>query len=277
MTAMSRCAASIFQRHLSHDYALAHWRSVRALTIYQLMSDTIIFGLVLIPALIIAIVFHEVSHGYMARLLGDPTASERGRLTLNPFAHVDPVGTLLVPGALALLGGPVFGWAKPVPVNKWRLDNPRYGMMAVAAAGPGSNFVLAGVGAVLLGLSMPAGLGFGGDMEAGAALLVNAMGEPQWLATGLFYFILVNIFLGLFNLLPIPPFDGSHIVGGLLPEGMRAGWEKLQGVGMALLIALIAASWVFGTGWLEQVLMPPVGFAMGFYLALADWIAALIA
>jgi Zn-dependent protease len=241
------------------------------------MSETFIFGLVLIPALIVAIVFHEVAHGYMARLLGDPTASERGRLTLNPIAHVDPIGTLLVPGALALLGGPVFGWAKPVPVNKWRLDNPRYGMMAVAAAGPGSNFVLASVGAVLLGLSMPAGLGFGGDMEAGAALLVNGLGEPQWLATGLFYFILVNIFLGLFNLLPIPPFDGSHIVGGLLPERMRAGWEKLQGVGMALLIGLIAVSWVFGTSWLGTVLMPPVTFAMGFYLSLADWIAALIA
>jgi len=241
------------------------------------MSETFIFGLVLIPALIVAIVFHEVAHGYMARLLGDPTASERGRLTLNPIAHVDPIGTLLVPGALALLGGPVFGWAKPVPVNKWRLDNPRYGMMAVAAAGPGSNFVLASVGAVLLGLSMPAGLGFGGDMEAGAALLVNGLGEPQWLATGLFYFILVNIFLGLFNLLPIPPFDGSHIVGGLLPERMRARWEKLQGVGMALLIGLIAVSWVFGTSWLGTVLMPPVTFAMGFYLSLADWIAALIA
>ncbi|MEQ5786969.1 site-2 protease family protein [Erythrobacter sp. NFXS35] len=241
------------------------------------MTDTLTFALVLIPALVIAIVFHEVAHGYMARLLGDSTASDRGRLTLNPIKHVDPVGTLLVPGALALLGGPVFGWAKPVPVNKWRLDNPRFGMMAVAAAGPGSNFVLAGVGAVLLGLAMPAGLGFGGDMEAGAALLVNALGEPQWLATGLFYFILVNIFLGLFNLLPIPPFDGSHIVGGLMPDRMRAGWEKLQGVGMVLLIALIAASWVFGTAWVGTVLMPPVTFAMGFYLSLADWVAALIA
>ncbi|KPQ34459.1 MAG: Zn-dependent protease, partial [Porphyrobacter sp. HL-46] len=197
MTAMSRCAASIFHRRWAHDYVsdylAAHWRGARARPISRTMSETFIFGLVLIPALIIAIVFHEVAHGYMARLLGDPTASERGRLTLNPIAHVDPVGTLLVPGALALLGGPVFGWAKPVPVNKWRLDNPRYGMMAVAAAGPGSNFVLAGVGAVLLGLAMPAGLGFGGDMEAGAALLVNRLGEPEWLATGLFYFILVNI------------------------------------------------------------------------------------
>lgn len=241
------------------------------------MSDTFLLGLVLIPALVIAIVFHEVAHGFAARLLGDPTASERGRLTLNPIAHVDPVGTLLVPGALALLGGPVFGWAKPVPVNKWRLNNPRYGMMAVAAAGPGSNFVLAAIGAVLLGLAMPAEVGLGGNVEAGAALVVNGLGEPQWLATGLFYFILVNLFLGLFNLLPLPPFDGSHIVGGLLPERLRGPWEKLQGIGMALILGLVAISWVFGTSWLGDLLMPPVSYAMGFYLALADAIHAVIA
>lgn len=240
------------------------------------MSQTLLLGLVLIPALVIAIVFHEVAHGYAARLLGDPTASERGRLTLNPIAHVDPVGTLLVPGALALFGGPVFGWAKPVPVNKWRLSNPRFGMMAVAAAGPASNFVLALLGAVLLGLSMPLGIELGGDVEAGAMLLVNGLGEPQWLPTGLFYFILVNIFLGLFNLLPIPPFDGSHIVGGLLPARLRGAWEKLQGIGMALVLVLVAASWVFGTSWLGDLLMPPVIEAMDLYLGLADWIAARI-
>ena len=241
------------------------------------MTQTLLFALVLIPAIVIAIVFHEVAHGYAARLLGDNTASERGRLTLNPFKHVDPVGTLLVPGALALLGGPVFGWAKPVPINKRRLRNPRFGMMAVAAAGPGSNFVLGAIGAVLLGLTMPAGLGFGGTSETGAALLVGPLGETEWLATGLFYFILINAFLGLFNLLPIPPFDGSHIVGGLLPARLRAGWEKLQGIGMVLLITLIAASWVFGTSWLSDILMPPVSFVAGVYLSLADWIAALIA
>ncbi len=241
------------------------------------MTETFSLALVLIPALVIAIVFHEVAHGYAARLLGDPTASERGRLTLNPIAHVDPVGTLLVPGALALLGGPVFGWAKPVPVNKWRLGNPRFGMMAVAAAGPASNFVLALLGAVLLGLSMPDGIGFADESGAGASLLVNAAGEPQWLATGLFYFILVNLFLGLFNLLPIPPFDGSHIVGGLLPARMRAAWEKLQGIGMALILGLVAISWVFGTSWLGDLLLPPVSYAMGFFLTLADAIHAGVA
>jgi Zn-dependent protease len=239
------------------------------------MSQTLLLALVLIPALVIAIVFHEVAHGYAARLLGDPTASERGRLTLNPIAHVDPVGTLLVPGMLALLGGPVFGWAKPVPVNKWRLNNPRFGMMAVAAAGPASNFVLALVGAVLLGLLVPGAAGYRED--AGSALMVNALGEPLWLGTGLFYFILVNLFLGLFNLLPIPPFDGSHIVGGLLPKRLRAGWEKLQGIGMALILGLVAISWVFGTSFLGDLVIGPVMWAMGLYLALADGIAALIA
>lgn len=241
------------------------------------MTQTLSLAVVLIPALIIAIVFHEVAHGYAAKLLGDTTASDRGRLTLNPLKHVDPIGTLLVPGALALLGGPVFGWAKPVPINKRQLRNPRFGMMAVAAAGPGSNFVLAALGAVLLGLTMPAGLGFGGDDAAGATLLVGPLGETQWLATGLFYFIIINVFLGLFNLLPIPPFDGSHIVGGLLPARLRAPWEKLQGVGMALILVLVAASWVFGTSWLGNILMPPVSAMLGVYLALADWIAALIA
>src|SRR5690606_41220717 len=104
------------------------------------MDGTLLMALALIPALIIAIVFHEVAHGWTALMLGDPTAKERKRLSLNPIRHVDPLGTLLVPGGLLLAGLPAFGWAKPVPVIKSRLNNPRFGMMAVAAAGPGTNF-----------------------------------------------------------------------------------------------------------------------------------------
>lgn len=232
------------------------------------MIDTLTVALVLIPCLVIAIVFHEVAHGYAAKALGDGTASERGRLTLNPIAHVDPVGTLLVPGFLLLFGGPAFGWAKPVPVNKWRLNNPRYGMMAVAAAGPGSNFVLAAVGAILFGLLAPLGVDFVSS-STGLMLIAGPDGAVLYLVSGLFYFILINIFLGLFNLLPIPPFDGSHIVGGLLPRSMRAQWDKLQQVGIFLLIAIIAGSWAFGTGWIETIVMPPVNWAMGYYLGLA--------
>ncbi len=229
------------------------------------MIDTLILAFVLIPCLVVAIVFHEVAHGYVANALGDPTARLRGRLTLNPIPHVDPVGTLLVPGMLALLGGPVFGWAKPVPVNKYRLNNPRFGMMAVAAAGPASNFVIALVAAVLFGIFAPDGAQFG-TTASSAMLIEDAAGEFRPLTTMLFYMMLINVFLGLFNLLPIPPFDGSHIVGGLLPARMRAGWDRLQQVGMFLLIALIAASWAFGTGWIAGFVMPPVEWAMSFYL-----------
>src|SRR5690606_880879 len=114
------------------------------------MDGTLLTALALIPALIIAIVFHEVAHGWTALVLGDPTAKEQRRLSLNPIRHVDPFGTLILPGLLYLAGFPPFGWAKPVPVNKWRLRNPRFGMMAVAAAGPGTNLLLAAAGAVAL-------------------------------------------------------------------------------------------------------------------------------
>ncbi|MEM9087031.1 MAG: site-2 protease family protein [Pseudomonadota bacterium] len=223
------------------------------------MEDTFILIAVLIPCLIIAIVFHEVAHGYAAKLLGDPTASERGRLTLNPIRHVDPVGTLLVPGALALAGGPVFGWAKPVPVMKGRLRNPRLGMMAVAAAGPGSNFALALLGAVALGAVM---------LFAGPGV----MAEDNPIGMAFTFFLLINIFLGMFNLLPIPPFDGSHIVGGLLPAKLRPFWDRLQRVGIVLFLGVIAYSWMFGTEWLANTILPPVEWAMGQYMRLAGWI-----
>jgi len=227
------------------------------------MEDTVTLVALLIPCLIVAIVFHEVAHGFVAKLLGDPTASERGRLTLNPIRHVDPVGTLLVPGALLLAGAPAFGWAKPVPVNQYRLRNPRYGMMAVALAGPASNFVLATLGAILIGVL---------SAINGASILT----DDNVLGVALTMFLLINIFLGLFNLLPIPPFDGSHIVGGLLPDRLRFHWARLQRVGIFLLIGVIAYSWFFGTGWLETLLLPPLGLAMGLFLHLADIVAMML-
>ncbi len=224
------------------------------------MTETITLALVLIPSLIVAIVFHEVAHGWAALALGDPTARDLNRLSFNPVRHVDPIGTLLVPGALALFGGPIFGWAKPVPVIRQRLKNPRFGMMAVAIAGPLMNFLLAGIGAILLGIAA----GWSADA---------ALRDDNLLVTGLFYFILINVFLGLFNLLPIPPFDGSHIVGGLLPAALRKGWYKLQRIGMIMILGIIIASWVFGTEWIAEIVMPPVEWAMGHYIALADLIA----
>ena len=226
------------------------------------MTDTLLTALALIPALVIAIVFHEVAHGWVALMLGDPTAKERRRLTLNPVRHVDPFGTLILPGLLALSGLPVFGWAKPVPVIKERLNNPRFGMMAVAAAGPGTNFILAAVGAVALGLF--AG-NYTGEPGGGAMFTISILQ----------YFIIINIFLALFNLLPIPPFDGSHIVEGLLPERAARAYEKLRPFGFPLLfLVLLIIPWLFpGLGVVENLVLPPVEWAQERYMGLAAWIA----
>ena len=223
------------------------------------MTDTFLLTAILVPSLVIAIVFHEVAHGWAALLLGDPTARERRRLTLNPIRHVDPVGTLLVPGGLALAGLPVFGWAKPVPVTKQRLDNPRFGMMAVAAAGPGTNFVLAAVGAIALGILAS----------------VNGGTPPELAKTGLYYFISINVFLGMFNLLPLPPFDGSHIVEGLLPRSAARTYERLRPFGFPLLFGLLLlVPYVFPQADLiERFVLPPVDWAVEHYLALAQAIA----
>ncbi|MEO6153088.1 MAG: site-2 protease family protein [Croceibacterium sp.] len=226
------------------------------------MNATLLSALALIPALVFAIVFHEVAHGWTALLLGDPTAKEQRRLTLNPVRHVDVVGTLLLPGALALAGAPVFGWAKPVPVNKWRLRNPRWGMMLVAAAGPLTNLVLAFIGAVALGLL--AGK-TGGDPG----------GVSGFVGSSLYAFILVNVFLALFNLLPIPPFDGSHVVEGLLPRSWIPAWDKLRMIGFPLLFVIIVVlPWVFpGLHIVQWLIEPPATWAEAQYMAIANWVA----
>ncbi len=237
------------------------------------MTDTILLAVILIPCLIVAIVFHEVAHGWVALMLGDPTAQERRRLSLNPLRHVDPVGTLLVPGFLAVVGGPIFGWAKPVPVIKQRLDNPRFGMMAVAAAGPATNFILAVVGAVLLGFALPTGAGMT-VTDTGMSLIAGMDGEVAPFASGMFYFILINVFLAVFNLLPIPPFDGSHIVEGAMPRRWVHHFEKLRPFGMLLFFGLVALTWFApGLGVLENTIGPPVAWTLDHYLFLADWIA----
>ena len=237
------------------------------------MSETLTLVVLLVPALIVAIVFHEVAHGWSALSLGDPTAKEQKRLSLNPLRHVDPVGTLMVPGFLAVVGGPIFGWAKPVPVRKDRLDNPRFGMMAVAAAGPGTNFLLAVVGAVLLGLLLPAGATIV-PSESGMSLIADGAGQTSMLASAAFYFILINVFLAVFNLLPIPPFDGSHIFEGLLPPSWARAYDKLRPVGMLLFVGLIALTWFApGLGVLENTIGPPVEWALDKYLTLAQAVA----
>jgi Zn-dependent protease len=191
------------------------------------MMDVLEILAIAIP-LVVAIVFHEVAHGLAAKALGDPTASEAKRLSLNPLRHVDPIGTVVLPVMLALAKLPVFGWAKPVPVDKWRLRNPRVGMMIVAAAGPASNIVMAVLSTVAL------------------ILLLRLTGYdegPLWFAVVtrmLDNSIAFNLFLAVFNLLPIPPFDGSHIVEGLLPEKAGAAYARLRPFGFPLMLVLLA-------------------------------------
>lgn len=228
------------------------------------MNETLFQAAALIVPLVLAIVFHEVAHGWTARLLGDPTAARLNRLSLNPLRHVDPMGTVVVPGLLALAKGPVFGWAKPVPVIKERLRNPRFGMMAVAAAGPGSNLVLAAIGAMLLGLLMN---------------VLQTAQEPssvaRFAALNLFNFITINVFLALFNLLPIPPFDGSHIVEGLLPPSAALQYERLRPLGFPLMILLIIVlPWAIPSfDPVGRLIVPPVQWLTGHYMGLAVWFA----
>jgi len=173
--------------------------------------DNMVFQIAtwLIP-LIVAIVLHEISHGWVANAFGDPTARDLGRLSLNPIRHVDPVGTVILPLVLAVSGAPVFGWAKPVPVVAQRMRNPRLHMMIVALAGPGMNLLLALIGGIVWALVRPE------EPTAGPGLL--------FLLLNLRNFIIINLFLAVFNLLPIPPFDGGHVVEGLLPRRLARHW-----------------------------------------------------
>ncbi|MES2494123.1 MAG: site-2 protease family protein [Pseudomonadota bacterium] len=232
------------------------------------MTETIYRAAALIVPLIIAIVFHEVAHGYVARLRGDPTAAERGRLTLNPLRHVDPVGTVVLPGALALSGLPVFGWAKPVPVIAARLKQPRTDMMLVAAAGPATNLILAALGAAGLGVLLAAMTGAGGA-------ITDPSGIARFAALNLINFVTINVFLALFNLLPIPPFDGSHIVEGLLPARLARHYAKARQVGFVLVLVVLIAlpALIDGFDPVGTFVSPPVRWLTEHYFGLAGLIA----
>ena len=227
-------------------------------------NDTMIQAAALILPLIFAIVFHEVAHGLMARALGDPTAQEQGRLSLNPLRHVDPIGTVLVPGALKLLGLPVFGWAKPVPVNFARLRHPRSGMMLVAAAGPGSNLIMAALTALALGLIIRPYAG-----------LQEPSGAVAFIVLNLLNFIQLNVFLALFNLLPIPPFDGSHILEGMLPEGAARQYSALRKYGflMVILLIVVLPQLISGFDPIGFLIGRPVNWLIEQYLSLAASVA----
>ncbi|MDP1853864.1 MAG: site-2 protease family protein [Candidatus Omnitrophota bacterium] len=178
-----------------------------------------------------AVVIHEFAHGWCAYKLGDPTAKYAGRLTLNPLAHIDPVGTVLLPLLLTVMRAPIiFGWAKPVPINFWNFKHPRRDMILVGLSGPLSNILLAFLVSLILKMTL----------------------FSPFIRQVLELFVVINLFLAVFNLIPIPPLDGSRVLVGLLPRNLTFVIARLEQFGMLILIVLI---WL---GLLDSIVWPIV-------------------
>ncbi len=209
--------------------------------------------LLLIPILLLSIVLHEVAHAWVARREGDPTAERQGRITLNPIRHLDPVGSILVPVLLiAMPGNFIFGWARPVPVNPNNFRDRRGGDIRVSLAGIVVNLLLAVAFTLLLVPVLalgadPSGSGLGGVLVAAA-----------------YYGILINLILAVFNLIPVPPLDGSHVLYHLLPAGIR---EQYRSFGRFGILALLAILFLVPGGF--RIIMLPVEFLAGILLGLA--------
>ncbi len=215
--------------------------------------NAIVELLFIIIALIISIIIHEVSHGYVAHMLGDPTARLAGRLTLNPVPHIDPLGSVIIPGLLVLSGAAILiGWAKPVPYNPYNLKNQRWGEVFVAAAGPAVNIVIA--------------LIFAAIIQFGVASGVN----PAFVTIAT-YIVYINILLAIFNMIPIPPLDGSKVLSGLLPFHLQMRYQEFTGavermgmIGIFLFIFLLI--FVFGDaffGFIDSVVELLTGVRFG--------------
>ena len=204
-----------------------------------------LYGLsVWVLPLLIAITFHEAAHGFVANLLGDSTARQLGRVTFNPLKHIDPVGTVILPGVLLLSHSPfLFGYAKPVPVNFRNLSHPRLDMVWVALAGPATNILVA----------VAAALAF-------HALPLVPPTAVQWVADNLKNAFFINIVLAVFNMMPIPPLDGGRVAVGLLPKVLAVPLARLEPFGMLILIGLL-------------ILLPVLGAQLGLNL---DVISAIL-
>ena len=206
-------------------------------------ATAILFGISVwaLPVLV-AITFHEASHGYVAWRLGDDTAKVMGRVTFNPLRHIDPFGTILVPALLLFSFGMAFGWAKPVPVNFSRLDNPKRDMVWVAAAGPGVNLALAVVSMLLIH----------------AATVLPDVVAP-WAVENLVNSVLINLILAVFNMIPLPPLDGGRVAVGLLPGRLAMALAGLERFGLWIIIGLI-------------FILPMIGREIGVNLNLLSWL-----
>ena len=195
--------------------------------------------------LVVAVILHEISHGVVAYAYGDDTAKRAGRLTLNPIPHIDPLGSIILPAMAVLANLPVLGWAKPVPVNPARLRNPRRQMLIVGLAGPVTNFGL------MVAAAIPAKIVLAGTYPGACT---GSLVDPRLSLTGdiLASFAVVNLLLGLFNLLPIPPLDGSSIIERFLPRQHLQAWWKFRQYGFLILILLVLAF----NGLLARIINP---------------------
>lgn len=192
------------------------------------MEPDILKALMVLIPMILSLSVHEYSHARAAAILEDNTAKDMGRLTLNPVAHIDPIGTIALPFLGVLFGGFIFGWAKPVPVNPMNLSrrfSMKKGMLLVAAAGPASNFVMAIIASMLLYFI--------------TLLNYNFSQDPFHLISLFAIFIQLNIILGFFNLLPVPPLDGGRILAGILPDSAEPHLRMLERYGFLIVIMLL--------------------------------------
>ena len=199
--------------------------------------------IVQLPILLISLTIHEFSHGYVAYLLGDDTAKRAGRLTLNPISHIDPLGLIML--FIARIG-----WAKPVPINPYNFQNYKKDTAITAAAGPVSNFIVAILLSIVFSIYK--------NIDP---TIVNYAGQITKLAPYIIHFaILINLALGLFNLIPVPPMDGSKILGGFLSDDAYAKFTAQERKGAQILMIILLVSYVFRLNLIGAIIMPPLNF-----------------